>query len=329
MTTAYTTKKIIAGILSLSVIFASSLTLVPVTHAATLTNLSILPSNGLPSATGASYVVGFTPSATAIQCIQVKFATDASMATAATGMTSGTGVGFTGVAGTWTNIGTTNGTLKATTTSGQVPGAIVGTWTGVTNPSITNPANVYAQISTFSDASCTTGVDQSSVLAILYTSGVSVSLNVPSTLSFTVADYGLTVNGSGTTGMVSSTSTAIPFGTVPAGVAALASQTLTPAVNSAHGYTDYMQYSNQLTDGAVDLLADQTGSSTTPAAFSGTNSTSAFGYTEDHTSQSQFATNTWAPLTTTQTAIATKSTGTAGDTFHVAYKVMPSNTQAP
>src|SRR5260221_14639329 len=76
-------------------------------EAALITSTSIQPSSSVPSATGVTYIVKFTfPSTTAIQCVQVKFATTAGMVTPATGMTSGSGFTLSGgglTQGNWTN----------------------------------------------------------------------------------------------------------------------------------------------------------------------------------------------------------------------------------
>src|SRR5258708_24976504 len=61
-------------------------------QAALITNSSVQFSDSRPSATAIVYTVGFTfPSTTAIQCVQVKFATTSGMGTPATGMTSASG----------------------------------------------------------------------------------------------------------------------------------------------------------------------------------------------------------------------------------------------
>jgi len=328
-------------VLSLLLLLASS-SVAPTKTWATgnLTALSIQPSNSTPSATAVTYTVGFTlASTTTLECIQVQFATTTGMGTAATGMTTASGFTLTGgglTQANWTNYTGTNGTLEIYATSAQTPTATAATitWTGVTNTSITNPTNVYAQITTYTTetstgATCSTAVDQSIVMAQLFTSGVSASVTVPSSLSFTVANYGSAVNGSGDTGFVTTTATTIPFGSVSGGTTGVGSQTLTVGTNAKSGYTLYAADTQQLKDTPGDILADTSGTNAAPAAFSGSTTTSAFGYTTDGAGESQFTSNTWAKLTTTNLGVATRATAQASDATHVEYKVEPSNTQAP
>ena len=331
---------------SLSILLSLFIVAVPfaidVSQTSALGNLSVVsiqPSDGRPSATGVTYLVGFTfPDTSAIQCIQVKFATTSGMGTPATGMTTASGFSLTGgglTQGNWSNYGSaSNGTIQIDAGSNQTPTATAATitWTGVTNTSITNPTNIYAQITTYStntSHTCTGAVHQSAVTAMVFTTGVTTTVSVDPTLTFTVANDGSAVNGSGDSGFVTTTASTIPFGTVAGGSYGAGSQTLTTATNAANGYTDYVSYTQALTDANSDTIADTTGTNSSPGSFSGSTSVSAFGYTEDGPGESQFTSNTWAKVRTVQDAIATRSTPQAGDAFHVEYKVEPSNTQAP
>jgi hypothetical protein len=335
-----TKKKISIFFFILIVIFAGSFSYyVPNASAALMTNSSVQFSDSRPSATGVSYITGFTfPTTTPIECVQVKFATTSGMGTPATGMTSGSGFTLTGgglTQGNWTNFGSTNGTLEIFAASGQTPSATAATitWTGVTNSSITNPSNIYAQITTFSTesssgASCTGQIDQSTVMAEVLTTGVSASVSVDPSLTFAVANDGSAVNGSGDSSPVTTTSTTIPFGTVAAGSTAWGSQTLTTATNADHGYSVYVRYSGQMTDANADTFRDQSGTPGSPASYDGSSTQSSFGYTADGPGVT-FGSNQWAGLTTTNAQIATRTSPQTGDAFHVEYKVEPSNTQAP
>ncbi len=318
------------------------------TDAALLTTTSIVTYNETPSATSVKYDVTFTfPDTTAIECIQVKFATTSGMGTPATGMTSGSGFTLTGgglTQGNWTNYGTTNGTLEIYAASGQTPStsATTITWTGVTNSSITNPSNVFAQITTYttqssSGATCSTSVDQSNVMAMIYTTGVTASVSVDPSLSFTVVNYGSAVNGSGDTSPVTTTATTIPFATVAAGSTAWGSQTLTVGTNAAHGYNLYTDFSQSLTDANSDTIRNQACASadcTTAAnaqSFDGSNTQSSFAYTADNANVS-FGSNKWLGFVTPSTGkakIASNTGPIASDATHIEYKVEISNAQSP
>ncbi len=292
-------------------------------QAALITNSSVQFSDSRPSATAIVYTVGFTfPSTTAIQCVQVKFATTSGMGTPATGMTSASGFSLSGgglTHGNWSNFGSTNGSLQIDAGSNQTPTATAATvtWTGVTNTSLSTE---YAQITTYSTNTshvCTGQIDQSNVMALVTTAGVTASVSVDPSLTFSVANAGSAVNGSGDTSPVTTTSTTVPFGTVAAGATAWGSQTLTTSTNASHGYSVYVRYSGAMTDANTDTFRDQAGTPGAPNNYDGSSSQSSFGYTADGAGVT-FGANKWAGLTTTNTQV-----------FHVEYKVEPSNTQAP
>jgi len=303
-------------------------------HAALITSSSVQFSDSRASGTSVTYTVGFTfPSTTAIQCIQVKFATAANMTTAATGMTSASGFTLSGgglTQGNWTNYGSTNGTLQIDAASNQTPTATAATvtWTGVTNTSL---ATEYAQVTTYSTNSshvCSGQVDQGNAMALVTVSGVSASVTVDPSLTFSVANYGSAINGSGDSSPVTTTATTIPFGTVDAGATGWGSQTLTTSANASHGYSIYVRYTGQLTDSNSDTYRTSGGTPGSPVSFDGSTSQSSFGYTTDSSTVSM-GSNKWAGLTTSNAAIDTQTSPQNANTFHVEYKVETSNTQAP
>lgn len=308
-------------------------------QAALITSTSVQPSSSIPSATGVTYVVKFTfPSTTAIQCVQVKFATTTAMSTPATGMTSGSGFTLSGgglTQGNWTNFGTTNGTLQIDAGSGQTPTATAATinWTGVTNTSITNPTNIYAQVTTFSTNTshvCSGQVDQSNINAMLFTTGVTTTVSVDPSLTFSVANDGAAVNGSGSTGLVTTTSSTIPFGTVNGGAAASGSQTLTVSTNASHGYNLYINKTQTLTDAASDTFRDQGNLLSAPATFDGSTSQSSFAVTDD-SANIALGSNKWGKVQNTPNSDAIDSAAgpVNGQVVHDEFKVLTSNIQAP
>jgi len=329
------------ALISLLIAWGSVSWNVTTAEAALITSTSIQPSNSIPSATGVTYTTKFTfPSTTALECIQIKFATTTGMGTPATGMTSGSGFTLSGgglTQGNWTNYGTTNGTLEIYAASGQTPTttAATVTWTGVTNTSITNPTNIYAQVTTYgtetsSGASCTGPVDQSNINAMLFTSGVTTTVSVDPSLTFSVANDGAAVNGSGDTGFVTTTATSIPFGTVDAGSTGVASQTLTVSTNAKNGYNLYINKTQSLTDAASDTYRDQGNLLSAPASFDGSTSQSSFALTDDSTNNS-LGSNHWGKIQNTPNSDAIDSaTGpVSGQAVHDEFKLETSNTQAP
>jgi hypothetical protein len=314
--------------------------------AALLSSSSIQLSDSRPSNSPTTYTVTYTfPGTTSIECIDVIFGdttghitlTSNPSTTAPTGMTttssvkgSVSGGGLTN--GNWSLYNSTNGILQYEDSSGQASTAtsITITTTTITNPSA---ATFYAQIATYSTLSthtCSGLVDNSNVMALVTTSGVSASVSIDPSLTFSVANDGSVVNGATGSNFVGggSTSTTLPFGTVAAGANADLSQTLTTSTNAAHGYTVYVRYSGQMTDANTDTFRDQSGTPGSPNSFDGSSSQSSFAYTADGPGVT-FGSNEWAGLTTTNTSVATRASAQSGDAFHVQYRVEPSNTQAP
>ncbi len=310
-------------------------------EAALITATSIQPSSSVPSATGVTYTTKFTfPSTNTLECIQVKFATTTGMGTPATGMTSGSGFTLSGgglTQGNWTNFGSTNGTLEIFAASAQTPTttAATVTWTGVTNTSITNPTNIYAQVTTYSTqtssgASCTGPVDQSNINAMIFTTGVTTTVSVDPSLTFSVANDGAAVNGSGDSGFVTTTASTIPFGTVDGGTTGVASQTLTVSTNAKNGYNLYINKSQSLTDAAADTYRDQGNLLSAPASFDGSTSQSSFAMTTDST-HVVLGSNEWGKIQNgpNSDAIDSASGPVNGQAVHDEFKVETSNTQAP
>lgn len=334
-------RKILVVLLVVSLFNAFAVYAPSQTSAALITSSSVLMSDSRTSQTGVTYTVGFTfPSTTAIQCIIVKFGTTSTLGTQPTGMTSASGFTLSGgglTQGNWTNYGTNNGFLQIDAGSGQTPTATAATitWTGVTNTSTSG--NFYAQVTTYSTNTthtCTGQVDQSNVMALTTTAGITATVTVDPTVTFSVADYGSAVNGSGDSSPVTTTSTTVPFGTVAAGATAWGSHTLTVSTNAAHGYNLYTRYTAQMTDSNADTVRDQACASsdcttaTNAQAFDGSSSQSSLAYTADNANVS-FGSNQWLGFTTTNTKVASSGSAANADATHVEYKIAISNTQPP
>lgn len=317
-----------------------------VANAAVLTSASIQMSNSIPSATPVTYTIGFTfPDTSSIKCIDIIFGAAASnitlttnpATTAPSGMTttsaaigSITGGGLT--QGNYTEYNGTNGILQLEDATGHSPTATAATitFTGITNTS-TNGA-FYAQVATYSalaSHACSGLVDNTNIQALQTLSGVSATVTVQPTLSLAVANDGSAVNGATGSNLVATTATTIPFGTVAAGTNSDGSQTLTVSTNAAHGYSLYVSDTGTMKDANSDTLADQTGTPTSAAAFGGSGTTSAFGYTAD--GSVTFGSNEWAGLgnSGTQYAVETDTSAVNAQNTHVQFRVEPSNTQSP
>jgi hypothetical protein len=335
-------RKIVLILFIAIIIFAGSFSYdVQKVNAALITSSSVQPSSSIPSASNATYVTTFTfPDPTTLECIQVKFATAPSMGTAATGMTAGSGFTLSGgglTQANWTNYGSTNGTLEIFAATAQTPTLTAATvnWTGVTNTSITNPTPIYAQITTYSTesssgATCSGQVDQSNIMALLFTSGVVTQVSVDPALTLTVANYGSAVNSSGDTITATTSATSIPFGTVDGGSVGAASQTLTVGTNAAHGYNLYINKTQTLIDANSDTYRDQGNLLSAPASFDGSAAQSSFALTDDSTNKS-LGSNKWGKIqnVTNSDAIDDATTPVAAQIVHTEFKVETGNTQAP
>jgi len=86
---------------------------------------------------------------------------------------------------------------------------------------------------------------------------VTVSATVGTSLTFTVAgvaDSQTAANGESTNTTITSTPTAIPWGTLAAGTAKVARQDLTVATNATNGYKVTLQFDQPLTSTASDTI---------------------------------------------------------------------------
>ena len=336
-------KKLLSGLLSATLI-GTTFFVFPMNTFATAglaDTASVQLSDSRPSQAAVAYTTKFNIGSTAaIKCINVVFSLNAdgtggvptglvTIGSTKSGTVTGTGVTnanwslyTTGNSGTlqWENGTGESHTAADPITSFQA--------TGLTNPSLAANTAFYAVITTYSTLSthaCSGVVDTSNTIALVTTTGVAASVTVQPTLSFAVTNYGTAVNGSGSSGLVTTTNATIPFGTLAAGSNASGSQTLTTSTNAKNGFTVYVRYTGQLTDAATDTIANTAGTNASPATYTA----NTLGYTTDGAGQAQFTSNTWAALTTTNAAIATRNAPANAVTDHIEYKVGIANTQQP
>jgi hypothetical protein len=294
--------------------------------AATLTSASMTLSDSRPSVV-ASYsfnASGFT-TATAIECIQLKFNTSADMSgSVPTGMTttSVTLASSTLVTATnWTASSATNGTVKLSYTTGAAPAASGNVVLGnITNGSTAGTA-YFVQVNTYSGA-CGTGLVDTSTVGFIYTAGQAVTASVNPTLAFTVAGLASSTSINGSTTNVATTSGTIPFGsTATISTNAVAAQALSVSTNSGNGYSVYISYSGPLSNGSHSIT-DFSGTNATPTTFTAAG-TENFGYTTNSSVLTQFASGKWAGLTTSNSSnpVASSTSAINNDTTDVGYQL--------
>ena len=342
----FTAKKVISISLSVLILIVSfSMYYLPQAHAGLLSSASVELSDPRPSNAGTTYTVTYTfPGTTSIQCIDIIFGGAASnisissgpsTAAAPTGMTttsavktSVTGGGLTDA--NWSLYNTNNGVLQYEYATGSPTTA---TSVTITTNTITNPSvgTFYAQVATYSTLTthtCSGLVDNSNVMALATTGGVSTSVTVDPTISFSVAGTSGAINGGPTSNAIT-TASSIAFGNVAAGgSASSAAQLLTTSTNAAHGYTIYIKDDKALTDANSDTVTDQTGTPSSPTAFTGSTSVSSFGYTTNSTTVAMTS-NNWAGLTQTNVAIDTQTAPQNAKTLSVEYQLEMKSIQPP
>lgn len=347
----FTAKKslsIVLGVLLIAVTFA--VYFAPQAHAGLLSSASVQLSDPRPSNSPTTYTIKYTfPGTTSIKCIDVIFAdttahitlTANPATTAPGGMTTtsavyGGTVGGGLTSGSWSLFNTNNGILQFENSTGEASTATTITITATT---ITNPSasTFYAQIATYSTLSthtCSSLVDSSNVMAFQTQGGVTTSVTVDPTISFSVAGYSSAVNGAPAPNLIS-TGSSIAFGNVSAGGSATqAAQLLTLSTNAAHGYAIYVRNTQLLTDANSDTIAAQTCASSDCStvannqAFSGSTSTSAFGFTTDSANDT-ITSNQFVGLTTSNVQIDHSSSPANASTLHVEYQLQLKNTQPP
>jgi len=290
-----------------------------------------------PSITNVNYITGWTfPGTTAIGCMTIKYTTTASGSTKPTGMTttSGTKVSVSGgglTNGNWTLDAATDGTLKYThaTTEATSATAVIITTYGITNPS--SAGVIYAQIKTYTNNDCSTGLTDYSTVAFAIAAGQALSVDVDPSLSFAIAGVAdtETVNGVDITATTVTDANTIPLGSVNPTTNAVAAHDLTVSTNAINGYTIYASYSGTLTSTTGGYtIADWTGTNGAPTAFPAVG-TSAFGYTTDDTTLSRFQSggDKWAKFETWGYEVAKATTKVSAETDRIGFQVGASSTQ--
>ncbi len=303
-----------------------------IAHAAVLTASTMAQSDPRPGATSVTNT--FTLSnvtSTVIRCIKVQFSTSTGSFTAVTGITTTSATvnaastlinsSLTG----WTLNVATNGVVTNTNAAGITPSTLSGATYRIdaTTNGSTVGTTYFALFNTYSDVGCSTAVDTTQI-AFVYTAGQQVSVDVNSTLIFTVSavSSGATVNSATTN--ITTTSTAIPLGKPTGATNSIAAQDLAVTTNAGGGYTCFIRYTGAPASGAA-TIADWTGTNAAPTTFASPG-TEGFGYTtEDFTlgtgTVGRFNANKWAAFTTTNAEIIYSSTSVAAQSTRVGFQV--------
>lgn len=161
-------------------------------------------------------------------------------------------------------------------------------------------------------------MQDSGVVRVAIVDQVTVSANVDTSLSFTVSgvNAGQTVNGSPTTTVATTSSSALPFGTLPIGISRTLAHDLTVSTNASNGYTVTVEQTGALqstTGATIDGFIDGS-NTTTPSAWQGPATLIAnpatyghWGLTSSDTAvgarTAQFGSNQWVSGSTTPIAI--------------------------
>lgn len=287
--------------------------------AATVTDISVTPSNPTPGATNVTYTVtasGVT--ATNIQCIRVEFDTQANGAggvpagfangaiTGGTWRPAGWAAGGAGAAGVYTATGAA-GSPVATT------GATI-VVTGVTNPSAADTDGFFVRVNTYNNSDCSTSPVDDGLTMTVTTDDTEVTAVVDPIFTFTVADnVAGTCNGVSDSAGTSATGTAVNLGNVNTSALRNASQLFTVGTNAANGYTVFARYDAAMRDttNPAFTIDDWTGTNASPTVWN-TTGDERFGYTSGDATLSdgdRFGANEFAGMTGTNAEVAYAAAG--------------------
>lgn len=295
-------------------------TILPIFKVEALSTTSLLLSDPRTSATGVTYTFtssGFT-TGTSIQCIDL-FLNDAADGT---GSAVGTTTSFTLdsstviTAGSWTENTAVNGRVRITS-AGETPSASGNIVFGGIVNGATEGTTYFGLFRTYSNAGCSTVVDQATV-AYVFNNGELVQLSVDPTLTFTAAGVTgpATVNGVSVT--ADSTGTGIDFLNDVTSVAnGVSAHDLQVSTNAPNGYTVYIRHTGQLNNGSNNI-ANWTGTNGTPTTIAGTG-TELWAYTTEDSNLAGGTANRftnggakWAGFSTTNAPVVDNTGATSG-----------------
>jgi hypothetical protein len=280
-------------------------------NAAPLTSMYLTLGTPSTGAINTDLTISFSSGAYA-QCVRAHFGSAPAMSgTLPAGMSFATPVmRINGVA--WTT--TTNADyVQATFGPGDTPnGATAIHITNVTNPS--TPGTYYASIETFLDTGCTSPVSTGTLAFDVHDYGT-VSVDVPPSFTFTVANRATTCNGESDFLTGAGSATAVALGNMPVSSNRSGAQELSVAGNAGNGFTVYLRGSQAVENlrsaghNWVDVAATYPASTTLAAGEQ-------FGYTFNDTSAATTVTNPTAAnfigLDGTNRAVMGSNTASSG-----------------
>lgn len=330
-----------ATVVALLVIVASRVLWVSaIASAGSLANSSVSVSDTQPAQTSVGYTFSFTVSASAaLKAFRGQVCTTSSgSCVTPTGFSGSSAtlaaqpVGYGSSTG-WANDSVTGSLqIKHSTNVSAPTGSQQIAFSNVTNP--TSAGSYFIRLTTYSDDTYTTAVDTSTV-AYVVLSAVTVSLTIDPTLTFTVSGIPTSTLYKGalaTSNVCNDTATAVTFGSPLLPLSADTNydcgQTLTTSTNADSGYQvtiKTLATGNVLKNGPASI-ANWTGTNTIPTATpSGQNEL--FGYTTSDgrlsgtANRFTVADNLFAGITNTDDQVAHSGTSVANDPVNIAYRL--------
>jgi hypothetical protein len=175
---------------------------------------------------------------------------------------------------------------------------------------INNPISVgpFSVTLTTYDASNGNGNPVESIIAMIHINdGVTVTANVPPSLTFTVTGVNMGTNVNGAVTNVLTTSTDVNFGVFTGADNKVGAQDLTVSTNATNGFVVTIQKEGDFISSGADVINDFTGTNASPTTWAsppGSGTESYFGYTTNDYTLSQteinrFNTNMWAKAEST------------------------------
>jgi hypothetical protein len=210
-----------------------------VASAATLTSLTLTPSDATKGQTSVSYTIAIASSSAAAKCVRVHFSSSTTFSgTLPSGMTF-TSPSVTANPGAVTmTASSTSDYVQGTSGSGPILTSLV--VTGIKNT--TTAGTVYAYIETWGNTDCSTGgVLDTGTVATAITDNTIVSVTVDPSFTFTVANQASACNGESNFVGGAGSSTGVALGHLAVSSSATGGQLLTVSGNSGGGYAVYLR----------------------------------------------------------------------------------------
>ncbi len=302
---------------------ASGMVIGNVASVAALNTSSLTLSDSRPSETGVTYTFDSDgwDTGTTINCVQIVFSANADGTGGVPGSMTTTGadflIGSTALThGSWTETFTANGTLELTSGAEAIlasPSNLV--FDGITNPN--TDSTFFATVDTYTNADCSTGPTDNTVVAFATKDGTPVSLTIDPTLTFTCTGLGSgqTINGETTTHV--STGSSIDYlNDVNSTTAGVSAHDLDVSTNASGGYTVYIRHTGLLTNSNSDTIDNHSGTNLVPTNMAV--GSEQWGYTTDDATLSAVGDgvdrftvgNDWAGFTTSNEEVMTDESGT-------------------